>query len=109
MEKYLKSLSIAFLMLTSLFFINMFGLVNAERMPVVALRIFDIGAATLLYLVPLLYMGIFGIGMVSIFKRILSAQSRMVRAQYDKFPTLWFILATLGFVIYFVFVSLVFA
>ena len=110
MEKHVKNLSIAFMIMTVTFFFNMFGAANLEgtNTPQAIITVLIVGANALLYLIPLVYMAIFSICMASVFRRVLSAQSRMVQRKIDKFPTLWFILSTLSFVGYFVFVSLIF-
>lgn len=110
MEKYLKNLSIAFMILEGMFFLNMFGLAMAEQIniPEFVLNVIVIGANVLLYLVPILFMVIFGIGMASIFKRVF-AQYRIVTSKSDKFPTLWFVLASIGFLGFYIFVTLVFS
>lgn len=110
MEKYIKNLSIAFIIMTTMFFLNMFGAANLEgtNTPQVITTVLIVGANALLYLIPLMYMGIFSICMASLFKRVLNTQNRMVQKALDKFPTLWFVLSTLSFVGYFVFVSLIF-
>lgn len=110
MEKYIKNLSIAFIILTTMFFFNMIGLANAEQVgvPEFVLKILVVGANALLFLVPILYMVIFAISMVLFYKRIINMQNRMVNTKFDKFPILWFVLASMGFVGYFVFVSSIF-
>lgn len=110
MEKYIKPLSIVMLVLTTVFFLDMFGAANAEgtNLPQFLQTFLIIGANLLLYVVPLMYMAVFAISMTSIFKRVLNSQSTAARKKFDKFPILWFILATISFIAYYIFVSAVF-
>jgi hypothetical protein len=111
MEKYMKNLSIVFMLMTTMFFLSMFGykISDESNAPQFVLDVLLFGAQTFLFLVPLMYMVIFGISMTSLFKRVLNIQNRMVQKSSDKFPLLWLILSTVSFMGYFAFVNLVFS
>lgn len=110
MEKYIKNLSITFIIMTALFFMNMFGAVGLDgtSVPQVIIDVLVLGANALLYLNPILFMVIFGICMISLFKRVFANRSSGVKGKFENFPMLWFVLSTLCFFGFFMFVNLIF-
>lgn len=111
MEKYIKNCSIALMIMTGMFFLNMFGAANAEylKLPTFMLQIMVVGANAFLFTIPILFLIIFGFGMVSIFKRTLNNQNHSIKKPVEKFPALWFILAIVCFVLYYMFVGAILA
>ncbi len=110
MEKYIKSLSISLMLAVVMFFLSLFGAANGEilHMPQFITTILEAGANVLVFAVPLLYMGIFAVGMISMFKRVLNQQSNTMTQKFDKFPMVWFLLSFLFFMIYLIFVNIIF-
>lgn len=111
MEKYIKNCSIALCIMVVMFYLNMFGAANAQvlRLPDFMTKMMMIGANAFLFLIPILFIVIFGFGMVSIFKRMLNNQNRSIKRPLEKFPTVWFIVAIVCFVLYYTFVSAILA
>ncbi len=109
MERYIKNLSIANIILTSMFFLGMFGAANMEGTngPQFIESTLVVGVNLLFFVVPLSYMAVFGICMASFFRRIMNIQNRMVQKKFDKFPMLWFALSTFSFIGYFIFVNII--
>ena len=111
MEKYIKNCSIALCIMVVIFYLNMFGAANAEvlQLPDFMLQIMVIGANAFLFLIPVLFLVIFGFGMAGIFKRTLNNQNRSIKRPMEKFPTVWFIVAIACFILYYTFVSAILA
>lgn len=111
MEKYIKSLSMGLIIMTVMFFLNMFGAANAAvlHIPGFMEKLMIVGANVFLFAIPVLFLVVFGFGMTSIFKRILNNQKQAVRKTTDKFPVLWFILSGVSFTAYYIFVSMIFS
>lgn len=109
MEKYIKNLSIANIILTTLFFLSMFGAASVEgtNTPQFIESTLVVGVNLLFFVVPISYMVVFGICMTSLFRRIMNSQNRMVQKKMDKFPMLWFALSSFSFIGYFIFVNII--
>lgn len=109
MERNIKNLSIANIILTSLFFLSMFGAANVEgtNTPQFIESTLVMGVNVLFFVVPISYMVVFAIGMTSMFKKIMNSQNRIVQKKIDKFPMLWFALSSFSFIGYFIFVNLI--
>lgn len=109
MEKYLKKLSIIISIMTTFLFLNAYGAAMAEETnsPQIIARVMIVGANVLFFLVPIMYLIIFGIVMNALFKRVLRRQSSEFEKETDKFPKAWFILSTVCFVLYYTFFSVI--
>ncbi|HCL02297.1 MAG TPA: hypothetical protein DHW61_07765 [Lachnoclostridium phytofermentans] len=112
MEKYIKSFSKALVILTVIFFLSFFGGANAEKigMPNFIFQVCVISANALMFVIPLVYVVIFGIGMTTLFRKVLNNTTRaVVKKVEEKFPILWFIVSFVCFILYFMFVNVIFA
>lgn len=112
MEKYIKSFSKAMLILTAIFFLSFFGGANADKigMPNFVFKVCVISANALMFVIPLAFVVIFGIGMTALFKKILNNTNRaVVKKVEEKFPVLWYIVSFVCFILYFMFVNVIFA
>ena len=112
MEKYIKSFSKALVIMTVIFFLSFFGGANAETigMPSFVFQVCVVSANALMFVIPLVFIAIFGIGMSSLFKKVLNNASRMVvKKVEEKFPLLWFIVSFVCFILYFMFVNVILA
>ncbi|ABX43710.1 hypothetical protein [Lachnoclostridium phytofermentans] len=112
MEKYIKSLSKALVILTVIFFLSFFGGANADKigMPNFVFQVCVFNANALMFVIPFAFVVIFGIGMTALFKKVLNNTSRMVVKKVEgKFPVLWFIVSFVCFILYFMFVNVLFA
>lgn len=109
MEKYLKKLSIILSIMTTFLFLNAYGAAMSEETnaPQVISRVLIVGANVLFFLVPILYLIIFGIVMSALFKRVINRQSSEFEKRTDKFPKAWFILSTVCFILYYTFFSVI--
>ena len=112
MEKYMKSFSKALVIMTVIFFLSFFGGSYAETigMPNFVFQVCVVSANALMFVIPLVFIAIFGIGMTTLFKKILNNANRMaVKKVEEKFPVLWFIVSFVCFILYFMFVNVIFA
>ncbi len=112
MERYIKSFSKALVIMTVIFFLSFIGGANADRigMPSFVFQVCVVSANALMFVIPLVFVVIFGIGMTTLFKKVLNNTNRMVvKKVEEKFPVLWFIIAFVCFVLYFMFVNVLFA
>lgn len=112
MEKYIKSFSKALVIMTVIFFLGFFGVAYSETigMPNFMIQLFYVSTQALMFIIPLAFTVIFGIGMTSLFKKVLNNTNRMVvKKVEEKFPVLWFIVSFVCFILYFMFVNVLFA
>jgi hypothetical protein len=66
-----------------------------------------VGVNLFFFIVPLSYMIVFGICMISLFRRLMNSQNRFSQKKLDKFPMLWFALSSFSFIGYFIFVNII--
>ncbi|MDD5936725.1 MAG: hypothetical protein PUC65_14365 [Clostridiales bacterium] len=111
MEKYIKSLSITLMILTGVWFLSLIGGTygDAIHMPGFITNILVTGANVLIFVIPLVYIAVFGISMVSIFKRVMNAQVTMWKDKFAKFPAVWLVLAMICFMIFMTFINMLLA
>lgn len=112
MEKYIKNFSKALIIMTVVFFLSFFAGANAQAigMPDFVFQVCVVSANALMFVIPLVFVAIFGIGMTTLFKRVLNSTNRMVvKKVEEKFPTVWFIVSFVCFILYFMFVNVIFA
>jgi hypothetical protein len=112
MEKYIKNFSKALVILTVIFFLSFIGGANAETigMPNFVFQVCVINVNVLMFVIPLAFVAIFGIGMTALFKKILNNTNRAVVKKVEgKFPVLWYIVSFVCFILYFIFVNVILA
>lgn len=112
MEKAIKRLSILMLALTVTFFSTTFVGGNAEFFSLngVVYQIILTTANLLLFLVPVVFLVIFLLGMSIMLRTIMTKQTRVVgNKMTEKLPMVYFIISVICFVLYFIFVSAIFS
>lgn len=112
MEKKIKNLSYLMLATTITFFLTTFIGGNAQNIGLgEGISKLTITLANLtLYLVPIVFVIIFILGMSVMIPAIMAKQSRMVgRKNQEKLPLLHFIIAIICFILYFIFISSVYS
>lgn len=113
MEKYIKNLSILHLVLSTMFFISMTGLLLSDswKLPTGIVRVLGHCTQVLMFAVPVAYLIVFVTSMFSIFRRVMSIQLKMNMGmnnlQKDMFPALWFVLSSVFFIIFFLFINMI--
>lgn len=112
MEKAIKKLSILMVALTVTFFITTFVGGNADLFLLsgALYKIFIVVANLLIFLVPIVFMVIFVLGMTVMLRTIMTKQTRIVGSKKtEKLPMAYFLISIICFIIYFIFVSAIFS
>ena len=112
MEKYIRSFSKGIIIMTFVFFMSFFGGIAAQAYgwPTFLYQFCVISANGLLFLIPIAFVIVFGMGLSVIFKKFLSMQSKAITKKVEeKFPMVWFIFAAGCFVAFFIFMNFMFS